>query len=216
MAKLGFTHAALCWGLDAAAWTLRVDDTRYALECCRRAGLGAYLVVWHPVHNSLPRRHEFQQVDVMGRLRFSFDTFNPKWRASQWKRYLQSVANLHAHEAAFAGYIFDDSFGIGPVSSISGPEGTSAERIISYGEDDLRRFGKARPRNYLTLFGPSGRLLAPDGGNIGHAIRIVLFERSTAIRTTKSTLKMASPCFQMRFEMLPAWILAESPSPSTP
>jgi hypothetical protein len=39
---------------------------------------------WHPVHNSLPRRPEFQQVDVVGRLRFSFNTFNPKWRSSQW------------------------------------------------------------------------------------------------------------------------------------
>jgi len=146
MAKLGFTHAALCWGLDAAAWTLRVDDTRYALESCRRAGLGAYLVVWQPVHNSLARHPEFQQVDLAGRLRFSFDTFNPKWRAGQWRRYLRSLANLHAREAAFAGYIFDDSFGIGPVNTIGGPEGTLAERAISYGDDDRRRFGKAPPK----------------------------------------------------------------------
>src|ERR1700730_13307287 len=100
MAKLGFTHAALCWGLDAAAWDLGVGDTRYALESCRRAGLGAYLVVWQPVHNSLPRRPEFQQVDVVGRLRFSFDTFNPKWRVIEWKRDFDSVANLHAYEPA--------------------------------------------------------------------------------------------------------------------
>ena len=146
MAKLGFTHAALCWGLDAAAWTLRVDDTRYALAACWRAGLGAYLIVWHPVHNSLPRRPGFQQVDVMGRLRFSFDTFNPKWRSSQWKQYLQSLATLYAREAALAGYVFDDSFGIGAVNTISGPEGTAAERIISYGEHERSRFGKAPPR----------------------------------------------------------------------
>jgi hypothetical protein len=88
--------------------------------------LGAYLIVWHPVHNSLPRRPEFQQVDVVGQSRFSFNTFNPKWHSSQWKQYLQSLATLYGHEPALAGYMFDDSFGIGPVNTISGPEGTPA------------------------------------------------------------------------------------------
>jgi hypothetical protein len=83
MAELGFTHVDLCWGLDAAAWALRVEDTRFALRACRRAGLGAYFIVWHPVHNSLARSPEFQQVDPAGHLRFAFNTFNAKWRESQ-------------------------------------------------------------------------------------------------------------------------------------
>jgi len=146
MAGLGFTHVNLCWGLDAAAWTLRVDDARSALAACRRAGLGAYLIAWHPSHNSLPRSAEYQQVDVMGRLRFAFNTFNSKWRETQWKQYLQTLAKLYAQEAAFAGYIFDDSFGVGPVKNIGGQQGPPAERIVSYSEDDRRRFGKTPPR----------------------------------------------------------------------
>ncbi len=146
MAELGFTHVDLCWGLDAAAWTLRVEDTKYALQLCRRAGLGAYFIVWHPVHNSLARSPEFQQVDAAGQLRFTFDTFNPKWRETEWKQYLQTVARFYGQDPAFAGYIFDDSFGIGPIGSIAGPGGTPAERFISYSEDDGRRFGKTPPK----------------------------------------------------------------------
>jgi len=146
MAQLGFTDVDLCWGLDAAAWTLRVQDTKDALQFCRRAGLGAYFIVWHPVHNSLPRSPEFQQVDAAGQLRFAFNTFNAKWRESQWKEYLQTVARLYAQDPAFAGYIFDDSFGIGPIRSIAGSGGAPSERFISYSEDDRRRFGKKPPK----------------------------------------------------------------------
>jgi hypothetical protein len=146
MANLGFTHVDLCWGLDAAAWTLRVADTNYALAACRRAGLGAYFIVWHPSHNSLPRRPDFQQVDVMGRLRFSFNTFDAEFRDTQWKDYLQALAKLYAKNPAFAGYIFDDSFSIGPIGSIGGAEGQPSGRIVSYSESDRRRFGKAPPR----------------------------------------------------------------------
>ena len=146
MADLGFTHVDLCWGLDAAAWVLRVDDTKYALQACRRARLGTYLVVWHPVHNSLPRRPEFQQVDAAGQLRFAFNTFNETWRDTQWKQYLQALARLYAQDQAFAGYIFDDSFSIGPIKSIAGPGGAPSERIISYSQDDRRRFGKTPPK----------------------------------------------------------------------
>lgn len=146
MAELGFTDVDLCWGLDAAAWALRVEDTKFALDSCRRAGLGAYFVVWHPVHNSLPRRPEFQQVDAAGNLRFAFNTFNPKWRETQWKQYLQTVAKLYAKHPAFAGYIFDDSFGIGPIGGIAGSGGARETRFISYSGDDRRRFGKEPPK----------------------------------------------------------------------
>jgi hypothetical protein len=146
MAGLGFTHVDLCWGLDAAAWALRVEDTKYALQACRRAGLGAYFIVWHPVHNSLARSPEFQQVDPAGHLRFAFNTFNAKWRESQWKEYLQKVARLYAQDPAFAGYIFDDSFEIGPIGGIAGSGGTPSERFISYSDDDRRRFGKTPPK----------------------------------------------------------------------
>jgi len=146
MADLGFTHAALCWGLDAAAWVLRVDDMKFALDACRRAGIGAYFIIWHPTHNSLPRRPEFQQVDAMGRLRFTFNTFDPQWRKTQWKEYLQKVARLYWRNPAFAGYVLDDSFSIGPIGSVSGPAGEPGERIISYSDGDRKRFGKEPPK----------------------------------------------------------------------
>ncbi len=146
MRELGFTDVVLCWGLDAAAWTLRQKDTRYALRACQRAHLGAYLTIWHPEHNSLPRRPEFQQVDVAGHLRFTFDTFNPTWRRTQWKSYLQQVATLYGREPAIAGYLFDDSFEVGSIGSFGGQAGPPAERIISYGEVEQRAFGTELPR----------------------------------------------------------------------
>jgi hypothetical protein len=48
-----------------------------------------------------------------GRLRFAFNTFNSKWRETQSKQYLETLARLYAQDPAFAGYIFDDSFEIG-------------------------------------------------------------------------------------------------------
>ena len=146
MAELGFTHVDLCWGLDAAAWGFRVEDTKDALRFCRRAGLGAYFIVWHPVHNSLSRRPAFQQVDAGGNLRFAFNTFNSQWRETQWKEYLQTVARLYAQDPAFSGYIFDDSFSIGPIGGIAGSGGKASDRFISYSDDDRRRFGKTPPK----------------------------------------------------------------------
>jgi hypothetical protein len=147
MGKMGFTDVALCWGLDAAAWTLRTEDTNYALDSARRAGIGAYFIVWHPVHNSLPRKPEFQQVDPAGNLRFAFDTFNPQWRRTQWKQYLQSVARLYGRHPAFAGYILDDTFGIGPIGDIGGPSGKPETRYISYGPADKKLYGKEPPHS---------------------------------------------------------------------
>lgn len=134
MRDLGFTHVILCWGLDAAAFTLRERDTRLALNLCRRSRLGAYLMIWHPTHNSLPRRAEFQQKDVAGRLRFTFDIFNTEWRRTQWKQYLQSVAETFRGHRAMAGYVFDDSFGIGPIERFGGDGGPREERVLPGGD----------------------------------------------------------------------------------
>ncbi len=147
MQDLGFTDVVLCWGLDAAAFGLRTGDTREALAAARRVGLGAYIVFWHPVHNSLERRPEFQQVDLAGRLRFAFDVFHPGWRATQWKEYLQRVARAYRDEPAMAGYVLDDSFGVGPVGSFGGRMGPSEEQVISYGRVERRLFGAEPPRS---------------------------------------------------------------------
>lgn len=147
MQDLGFTDVVLCWGLDAAAFGMRLGDTRQAMQAAHRAGLGAYIVFWHPVHNSLQRRPEFQQVDLAGRLRFAFDVFHPVWRATQWKEYLQRVARAYRDEPAMAGYVLDDAFAIGPIGSFGGRSGSREEQIISYGAIEGRMFGAEPPRS---------------------------------------------------------------------
>lgn len=147
MQDMGFTDVVLCWGLDAAAFGLRMQDTREAMRAAHRAGLGAYIVFWHPVHNSLERRPEFQQIDIAGRLRFAFDVFHPEWRATQWKEYLQRVARAYRDEPAMAGYVLDDSFGVGPIGSFGGPMGPREEQVISYGAVERRMFGAEPPRS---------------------------------------------------------------------
>jgi hypothetical protein len=146
MRSLGFTDVVFCWGLDAAAFSLRVRDTRDAMEYARRAGLGAYIVFWHPVHNSLPRQPQFQQVDVAGRLRFAFDVFHPGWRATAWREYLERVAKAYRDMPAMAGYVLDDAFAVGPIESFGGKYGSPAEQVISYSETARRLFGADPPR----------------------------------------------------------------------
>ena len=69
-----------------------------------------------------------------------------QWRETQWKEYLQTVARLYAQDPVFSGYIFDDSFSIGPIGGIGGSGGPASDRFISYSEDDRLRFGKALPK----------------------------------------------------------------------
>lgn len=146
MQDLGFTDVVLCWGLDAAAFGLRINDTRDAMRWARQASLGAYMVMWHPVHNSLERRPEFVQVDAAGNRLFTFEVFNARWRRTQWKEYLQRVARAYRDEPAMAGYVFDDSFGIGPVGSFGGKASPEGKGIISYSDEAKRMYGAEPPR----------------------------------------------------------------------
>jgi hypothetical protein len=147
MKRLGFTDISLCWGLDLTAWRFRVDDTKYALDLASKSGLGAYMIVWHPTHNSLPRDPKFQQVDAAGNVRFTFDTFNPTWRNTQYKQYLQQVAKLYSSHPAFAGYIFDDTFGVGGIGGIDGKPADPAHDYISYSASDIKLFGRQPPKS---------------------------------------------------------------------
>ena len=145
MHNLGFTDVVLCWGIDLAALTFkaRIKDTREAMQSAQRAGLGVYLVIWQPTANSLERRPEYEQVDSAGHHLFSFDVFNPEWRRTQWKQYLQEVAKAYGDEPAMRGYIFDDSFTQGPVGGPVGPSGTG---IVSYGRYEREHFDGPLPR----------------------------------------------------------------------
>lgn len=133
MKHLGFTDIILCWGLDISGMVTRKADTQQALQWADKAGIGVYLLIWHPNAHSLPRRPEFMQVNAAGNQLVSFDVFNPQWRATQWKSYLQDVAKTYAHEPAVSGYAFDDSF-------------AGAENNISYGAYEEKVFGAPLPR----------------------------------------------------------------------
>ena len=131
MKNLGFTDVLLCWGLDLAGVITRKTETKQAVRWAHKAGIGVYLIVWHPSANSLVRSPEFMQVDANGKRLDTFDVFNSRWRATQWKDYLQAVGKTYGDEPAMSGYVFDDSFG-------------SAN--ISYGAWEEKVFGSPLPR----------------------------------------------------------------------
>ncbi|HZY63400.1 MAG TPA: hypothetical protein VFE38_12845 [Edaphobacter sp.] len=131
MKNLGFTDVLISWGLDTAGLVTRKEDTTQAIRWAQKAGMGAYLIVWQPEANSLPRTPEFVHVNAEGKPIDSMDVFNPKWRSTDWKHYLQQIAKNYGHEPAMAGYVFDDSF--------SGGE-------ASYGPYEEKVFGAPLPR----------------------------------------------------------------------
>jgi hypothetical protein len=131
MKNLGFTDVLMCWGLDLSAVATRKVDTKHAMQAAHKAGIGVYLVVWQPSANSLPRKSEFMQVNAAGKELLTFDVFNPQWRNTQWKSYLQDLATAYRDEPAMAGFVFDDSFGGG---------------TISYGAYEEKTFGAPLPR----------------------------------------------------------------------
>lgn len=134
MRNHGFTDVLLGWGLDVSAVGTRISDTREAMHWANQAGLHAYLFVWQPIANSLHRSPEVMQADSAGHQLESFDVFNPEWRSTEWKGYLQNLVRVYGHEPAMAGYVFDDSFEAG---------GTGE---ISYGAYERRAFGEPLPR----------------------------------------------------------------------
>ncbi len=145
MAALGFTDVLFGWGLDAAAFGTRVADSTEAIRLAHEAGLGSYLCIWHPTHNNLERKAEFQQVSPSGQVLFTFDTFNPVWRQTQWKEYLQRVARAYRNQPGFAGYVFDDSFMQGGVGTQGGPGVKKGDDLLSYGAFEKKAFGEPLP-----------------------------------------------------------------------
>ncbi len=150
IAKSGFTDLVLCWGLDGAGVATQKANTKFALDLCQKNNLKVYLFVWHPTHNSLPRQAEFQQVDSKGNLLFTFNLFHRKWRATIWKNYLQEVASTYHVHPAFAGYVFDDTFAIGPIGSFGGSEDNRGD-FVSYSAYDKENFREWLKEKYQNL-----------------------------------------------------------------
>jgi len=150
-ADAGFTDMVLCWGLDSAAVSFQQENTRWALSLCRKFGMRAYLLMWHPTHNSLPRKAEFQQVDNRGNLLFTFNPFHRQWRSTQWKAYLQSVANAYKDHPGLAGYLFDDTFSPGPIGTFEGEKNKVPGEFVSYSSYDFEQFRQWLRNKYQTL-----------------------------------------------------------------
>ena len=131
MKNLGFTDVLLSWGLDTAGLITRKEDTKQAMRWAYKAGMGSYLIVWQPEANSLPRIAEFVHINADGKVLDSLDVFNPAWRSTYWKNYLQEIAKIYGHQPGMAGYVFDDSFSGGNVS---------------YGSYEEKAFGAPLPR----------------------------------------------------------------------
>ncbi len=145
MHQIGFTDVMLVWGLDAAGFAVRIQDSHQAIEEAHKARLGSYLFVWHARHNSLEHLPQFEQVDSAGHHLFAFDVFNPEWRHGPWKTYLEKLAREYGPEPGLSGYIFDNSFAIGRISKIDGPAPKDSESYISYGPIETRMFGSTPP-----------------------------------------------------------------------
>src|SRR5581483_2756416 len=94
----------------------------------------------------LERHPDVVQIDAAGHHLFTFDTFNPEWRRTEWRDYLQKVARAYGKLPGMAGYVFDDSFGIGAIGVFGGPVSKPDERYISYGEVERRAFGSEPPK----------------------------------------------------------------------
>jgi hypothetical protein len=150
-AGAGFTDLILCWGLDSAAVLLQEVNTRRALDLCKKHGLRAYLFIWHPSHNSLPREARFQQVDNRGNRLFTFNLFHQEWRRTQWKTYLQQVAKAYKDHPALAGYLFDDTFQTGSVGSFGGDKGKVSGDFVSYSSYDFEQFRRWLRKKYSTI-----------------------------------------------------------------
>ena len=145
MREIGFTDVVLVWGLDGTAFATRIHDSHAAIRAAHKADLGSFLFVWHARHTALPHDPRFQQVDAAGQTLFAFDAFNPEWRNTQWKAYLETVAREYGPEPGMAGYLFDNSFAIGQVGTIDGPPPRPADRYLAYGAAERKLFGKALP-----------------------------------------------------------------------
>ena len=145
MKRLGITDVVLVWGLDASAFATRTADSHEAIRAADTSGLGSYLFVWHARHNALPRTSEFAQRDAAGEQLFAFDAFNPRWRRTQWKHYLQTIARAYGKQQGFGGYVFDNSFAIGDIGAIDGAAPSADNDYISYGSVERRLFGKPLP-----------------------------------------------------------------------
>jgi hypothetical protein len=150
-AQAGFTDMVLCWGLDSAAVLSQKKNTRDALDLCHKHNLKVYLFIWHPTHNSLPRKEEFQQVDNKGNRLFTFNIFNQKWRSTQWREYLQEVASTYKDHPAFAGYVFDDTFALGLVGSFGGDSKETPGDFVSYSAYDVELYRKWLQKKYEKL-----------------------------------------------------------------
>jgi len=128
------------WG-DVRQVVDQGDKTRRALTEIERAGLKAYLGVWHPYYMG--------PVPVGERLRWAHggtargpDLFNPDWLRRTWLPYVRRVAKAFGGCPAYRGAYFDDTFPVLP---------TATRSYLSYSAAATRRFRDWLKRRYVTI-----------------------------------------------------------------
>lgn len=92
-------------------WRLTYDPDMVLriLDEAEKAGLQAYLGVWHP-YNMGDTPMKYRLVSSTGENINGPDLFNEEWLKKVWSPYLKQVAGIYKEHKAYKGLYFDDTF----------------------------------------------------------------------------------------------------------
>jgi len=126
---------------DVRCIVRRRDKTLRALDQADRAGLGAYLGIWHPYFiGRIPPAQRLQW--ATGERPNAPDLFNREWLRSAWLPYVREAARVFKSHGAYRGAYFDDTFPVMRQRTTS---------WLSYAAPDRHRFRGWLKRRYGTL-----------------------------------------------------------------
>jgi hypothetical protein len=147
--EAGFDFVVL-WNLSPSAGSQPGDvrhivrdamATTESLDAAARAGLRAYLGLWHPYYmGSIPVGQRLCWAD--GRRRNAPDLFHEQWLRRSWLPYVRTAAQRFCRHPAFRGVYFDDSFPVVPKETRS---------YLSYSGATRQRFRRWLRERYLTV-----------------------------------------------------------------
>lgn len=138
---------------DVRQVVLQSDKTLRALDEVERAGIRAYLGVWHPYYmGPIPVGRRLRWAD--GRTVRGPDLFNPEWVRRAWLPYVRRLARTFGGHRAYRGAYFDDTFPVLP---------TATRSYLSYSSAAMHRFREWLKRRYLTVGNLNARLRLPKG-----------------------------------------------------
>jgi len=129
------------WGGDSRKIVHVPDKTLRALDEAAKAGLVAYVGIWHPYHmGKVPMAHRPRWSD--GKLALGPNIFNTEWLQDEWLPYVRSAAERFAGHDAYGGIYLDDTFPALP---------TRTNGCLSYSASDRARFREWLKARYLSV-----------------------------------------------------------------